>query len=74
MLSLMPVEEIWGGGDRTMKKLHSLGITTALKLARTDPAFIRKNFTVVLERTVRELRGENCINLEEAPPAKEQIV
>lgn len=70
MLSLMPIEEIWGGGDRTMKKLYSLGITTALKLARTDPAFIRKNFTVVLERTVRELRGENCIKLEEAPPAK----
>ncbi|MBZ6971709.1 translesion error-prone DNA polymerase V subunit UmuC [Klebsiella grimontii] len=74
MLSLMPVEEIWGVGGRTMKKLHSLGITTALELARTHPAFIRKNFTVVLERTVRELRGDSCINLEEAPPAKQQIV
>ncbi|QBG08718.1 translesion error-prone DNA polymerase V subunit UmuC [Klebsiella huaxiensis] len=74
MLSLMPVEEIWGVGGRTMKKLHSLGITTALELARTHPAFIRKNLTVVLERTVRELRGESCINLEEAPPAKQQIV
>lgn len=38
------------------------------------PAFIRKNFTVVLERTVRELNGEACISLEEAPPAKQQIV
>ena len=29
---------------------------------------------VVLERTVRELNGEPCISLEEAPPPKQQIV
>ena len=29
---------------------------------------------MVLERTVRELNGEACISLEEAPPAKQQIV
>ena len=39
-----------------------------------NPAFVRKNFNVVLERTVRELNGEACISLEEAPPAKQQIV
>lgn len=74
MLSLMPVNELWGVGGRIAKKLNALGITTALELARTHPAFIRKNFSVVLERTVRELCGESCINLEEAPPAKQQIV
>lgn len=47
-----------------------MGITTALELARTNPAFIRRNFTVVLERTVRELRGESCIDLEDAPATK----
>jgi DNA polymerase V len=44
-----------------------MGITTALQLARANPVFIRKNFNVVLERTVRELNGESCISLEEAP-------
>jgi DNA polymerase V len=44
-----------------------MGITTALQLARANPTFIRKNFNVVLERTVRELNGEPCISLEEAP-------
>lgn len=39
-----------------------------------DPGLIRKNFNVVLERTVRELNGESCISLEEAPPPKQQIV
>lgn len=74
LLSLQPVDEIWGVGRRTSKKLSTMGITTALQLARANPVFIRKNFNVVLERTVRELNGESCISLEEAPPPKQQIV
>ncbi|HGG6551936.1 TPA: Y-family DNA polymerase [Salmonella enterica subsp. enterica serovar Muenchen] len=74
LLSLQPVDEIWGVGRQISKKLHTMGITTALQLARANPTFIRKNFSVVLERTVRELNGESCISLEEAPPPKQQIV
>lgn len=74
MLARQPVEEVWGVGNRIAKKLNAMGITTALELSRTSPVLIRKNFSVVLERTVRELNGESCINLEEAPPAKQQIV
>ncbi|EGH3576893.1 Y-family DNA polymerase [Salmonella enterica] len=74
LLSLQPVDEIWGVGRRISKKLSTMGITTALQLARANPVFIRKNFSVVLERTVRELNGESCISLEEAPPPKQQIV
>jgi len=59
LLSLQPVEEIWGVGNRIARKLNVLGIKTALDLALTNPAFIRKNFSVVLERTVRELNGES---------------
>lgn len=50
------------GNIRRTEKLLSL------QLARANPVFIRKNFNVVLERTVRELTGESCISLEEAPP------
>ncbi|EIE3222525.1 Y-family DNA polymerase [Salmonella enterica subsp. enterica serovar Typhimurium] len=74
MLSLQPVQEIWGVGSRIARKLNTMGITTALQLARANTAFIRKNFNVVLERTVRELNGESCILLEDAPPPKQQIV
>lgn len=74
LLSLQPVEEVWGVGRRISKRLATMGITTALQLAQANPTFIRKNFNVVLERTVRELNGESCISLEEAPPAKQQIV
>jgi len=74
LLSLQPVEEIWGVGRRIANKLNMLGIKTALQLAQSNPVFIRRNFSVVLERTVRELNGESCISLEEAPPPKQQII
>lgn len=74
LLENQPVEEIWGVGRRIGKRLNLMGIENALQLARAHPALIRKNFSVVLERTVRELNGESCIPLEEFAPAKQQIV
>ncbi|MEB2417719.1 translesion error-prone DNA polymerase V subunit UmuC [Citrobacter sp. R-1.5.2] len=59
---------------RIGKKLEAMGIKKVLDLADTDIRFIRKHFNVVLERTVRELRGEPCLELEEFAPVKQEIV
>ncbi|WP_145573944.1 translesion error-prone DNA polymerase V subunit UmuC [Yersinia alsatica] len=74
LLALVPVDDVWGVGKRLSKRLNTLGITTALDLANASPRAIRDQFSVVLERTVRELNGESCIELEEIPPTKKQIV
>ncbi|QMI07181.1 translesion error-prone DNA polymerase V subunit UmuC [Citrobacter sp. RHB25-C09] len=74
LMALMPVSEVWGIGRRIAKKLEAMGITNVLQLAETDIRFIRKNFSVVLERTVRELRGEPCLALEEFSAAKQEII
>lgn len=74
LMALLPVDEVWGVGRRISKKLEAMGIDTVLKLADTDIRFIRKHFNVVLERTVRELRGELCLGLEEFAPVKQEIV
>lgn len=74
LLALVPVDDVWGVGRRLSKRLNALGITTALDLANASPRAIRNQFSVVLERTVRELNGESCIELEEIPPTKKQIV
>ncbi|HEM8556126.1 TPA: Y-family DNA polymerase [Citrobacter koseri] len=74
LLAALPVGEVWGIGRRISKKLEGMGIKTALDLADTDIRFIRKHFNVVLERTVRELRGEPCLELEEFAPVKQEIV
>ncbi|HBL4692665.1 Y-family DNA polymerase [Citrobacter sedlakii] len=74
LMAALPVDETWGVGRRIAKKLESMGIKTVLDLADTDIRFIRKHFSVVLERTVRELRGESCLGLEEFASAKQEIV
>lgn len=74
LLAALPVGEVWGIGRRISKKLEGMGIETALDLADTDIRFIKKHFNVVLERTVRELRGEPCLELEEFAPVKQEIV
>ncbi|MCX3308285.1 MULTISPECIES: translesion error-prone DNA polymerase V subunit UmuC [Pantoea] len=74
LMALVPVEDVWGVGRRISKKLNAMGITTARDLAEQSTWIIRKHFNVVLERTVRELRGESCLALEEFAPTKQQIV
>ncbi|WP_049283257.1 Y-family DNA polymerase [Citrobacter braakii] len=74
LMAALPVDEVWGVGRRISKKLEAMGIKTVLDLADTDIRFIRKHFNVVLERTVRELCGEPCLELEEFAPVKQEIV
>ncbi|EMO3785067.1 translesion error-prone DNA polymerase V subunit UmuC [Klebsiella oxytoca] len=74
LLAKVAVGEIWGVGRRMAKKLNDMGITTALELAEMPASLIRKHFSVVMERTVRELRGESCLELEEYMPTKQQII
>ncbi|WP_341866989.1 translesion error-prone DNA polymerase V subunit UmuC [[Curtobacterium] plantarum] len=74
LLHLTDVSDIWGIGRRINLRMNQLGITTALQLADSNISMIRKNFDVIVERTVRELNGESCLALEDAPPPKQQIV
>lgn len=73
-LAHIPVEEVWGVGRRLSKQLRAMDINTARDLAECPAWLIRKHFSVVLERTVRELRGESCLAIEEFVPAKQQII
>ena len=74
LLALTPVEDIWGVGRRLSVRLQAMGINTALDLANTSAKLIRQQFSVILERTVRELNGESCIALEQIPATKKQII
>ena len=69
-----PVHKVWGVGKRLTNHLNNAGILTALDLANVNPRNIRKQFSVVLERTVRELKGERCLNLDDDISSKKQIV
>ena len=69
-----PVGKVWGVGRRLTEHLNNAGINTALDLANVSPQNIRKKFSIVLERTVRELRGERCLDIEDDISSKKQIV
>lgn len=73
VLQTVPVEDVWGIGRRTAKVFLSRGIRTAWDLSLQNPISIRHEFSVCQERTVRELRGEPCLELEEFAPPKYSI-
>ncbi|CAM8665631.1 DinP Nucleotidyltransferase/DNA polymerase involved in DNA repair [Comamonadaceae bacterium] len=67
------VNEVWGVGRQISKQLQAGGIHTVLDLMKIDPATVRSKWSVVLERTVRELQGTPCIDLDHSPAAKKEI-
>ena len=74
ILTNLPVEEVWGIGARLTSALNAGGIHSALQLRDADIPSMRQRFGVVLEKTIRELRGECCLELEDVAPAKQQIM
>lgn len=73
LLAATEVGELWGVGRRIGAQLVEGGIRTALDLAKLDPATVKRGWSVVLERTVRELQGTPCIGLDDSPEPKKQI-
>lgn len=74
VLEQLPVTEIWGVAGRSAVRLAELGIHTAWELREADPKRIRARFNVVMERTVYELRGRDCIELDDMHQPKKQIM
>ncbi|OCZ58443.1 Y-family DNA polymerase [Acinetobacter seifertii] len=72
--SLIDVSEVWGVGRKHSKKLQSMGINTVLDLACAEPREMQKRFSIVMARTIYELQGISCIEIEHTPPSKKQIV
>ena len=73
-LKSMPIEKIWGIGRKLTAKLENIDIKTAYDLSQVNSRLIGDNFNVVLERTVRELKGQSCITLHDFMEPKKQIM
>jgi DNA polymerase V len=74
LMKIVPVGEIWGIGSRTAAKLNQLGIHTVWDLAIQPVERIQAQFNITVARTVLELNGVPCLELEEISPNKQQIV
>jgi len=73
LLQQTEVGEVWGVGRRIGAQLQEAGIQTVLDLKKLDPATVKRRWSVVLERTVRELQGMQCIGFDDAPAPKQEI-
>jgi DNA polymerase V len=68
------VGDVWGIGHRLTRHLAGMGIFTAAHLRAADPRMLRQRFSVVVERTVLELRGVPCLALEEVTPPRKNLM
>ncbi len=69
----LPVNKVWGIGSRLTARLGSIGIRSAYDLAQADPKWVRRFSSINVEKTIEELNGRQCIELEEAPVPKKEI-
>lgn len=74
LMSIVPVNEVWGIGRKISQRLNLLGIHSVLDLARQNPEYIQQQFNIVVARTVLELNGTACLDLEAIAPNKQQII
>jgi DNA polymerase V len=73
ILQRMKVTDVWGIGGRLGKKLNLMKIYSAWELAQQCPKNMRKQFSVVVERTIEELNGKTCLAWDEIKQDKQEI-
>ncbi|WP_373973654.1 Y-family DNA polymerase [Chitinibacter sp. SCUT-21] len=74
LMSEYPSEEVWGIGRQFSKRLAQDGIHTVADLAASCAETMRARYGVVVQRTIAELNGQSCLELEEVKPDKQQIL
>ena len=62
-LAKVPVKDVWGIGRRSIKKIETQGIQTALDYTHRSEAWVNRQFGITGVRTWKELRGVPAITL-----------
>ncbi|MBA6399487.1 Y-family DNA polymerase [Colwellia sp. BRX10-4] len=73
ILEKMAVNEVWGIGNKISHRLKQQNISTAYQLSMQCPKIMRKQFSVVTERTVNELKGISCLSWDDVKAPKREI-
>lgn len=73
VLRRFPVEDVWGIGRRSVKKLVAMNVRTAWDYTLLPEAAVRKQFALPGLRTWKELKGIPCIEFEDVVEPKQSI-
>ncbi len=63
----LDIADVWGVGRRSVDKLLFYGVNTAWDLTQKSESWVQRMLTVTGVRTWKELRGEDCIDIDELP-------
>lgn len=74
ILANLDVKDIWGIGFKGADYLKRNGIYTALDFKIADRYWVKKNMSIMAERTHLELNGTACIGLNDNPDTKKGII
>ena len=74
VLETTPVGDVWGIGRRLSESLLSRGVSTAWQLAQLPASLVRSLYNVNVERTARELRGEDCVEIHTVNETRKSIM
>lgn len=72
-LSLIQIEDVWGIGRRTGKRLRQYNINSALDFADMLLSKVRQLVNIAVERTWRELNNEPSVDIKNIEPLNNQI-
>ena len=72
-LKLVEIGDIWGIGRQYAKMLRSSNVSNAYEFSLLDSAWVREKMTMVGSKTLNELKGVVCYDLETIPDPKKGI-
>jgi DNA polymerase V len=73
VLRRFPVQDVWGIGRRSVKKLALMGVATAWDFVQLKEYDVRKQFALPGWRTWKELQGVPCVEFEDYIEPKQSI-
>lgn len=73
MLKEMSIESVWGIGRRLAPVLRDRGIATAFAFSETSEKWAEKTLSVRGLYTLKELKGEQCLRIEDSAKPQQQL-
>ena len=74
LLEITPIDDVWGIGRKSYKKLLSYNIKTAHDfIHKLKASWVQRQLTITGVRTYKELQGVRAVPFEYQPPEKQSI-
>ncbi len=69
-----PASEIWGIGRKISKQLKAYQIESCYDLTFANEHHLKREFSILIGRTIRELKGQSCISLDDPEIPSKRIL